>query len=309
MLQRYLIVWLVVSSLIALVWPASVTDPFVESKGYLSYLIATTMFCVGCLLPPDELKLVARRWPVVLFGTAVQYLAMPSLAYAMAEIFRLGTADRIGMIIVGVVPGAMASNVLTMTARGNVSYSVLLTTAATMVSPIVVPFGLWLLLGAEHQIDPAQVSLQLLREVVLPVVAGFTVCRLWSDLDRWAQLVAPTVANLVILWIIAVVVALNRDRITEIRGITLGALFAVNILGYFVGYNAGRLINLPEKMRRALTIEVGMQNAGVGTLLALSLFPNMQEAAIPTATYTFGCMLTATMLAWHWSRQEDTGKD
>ncbi|MDA0833336.1 MAG: bile acid:sodium symporter family protein [Planctomycetota bacterium] len=306
MLQRYLILWLVLSSLIALMWPDGTTgmeSPFVASTPYLSYLIGLTMFCVGCLLPPDEMRQVVRRWPTVLFGTGVQYLAMPALAYVMAHLFEVDTTDRIGIIIVGVVPGAMASNVLTMTARGNVSYSVSLTTSATLLSPVVVPFGLWLLLGAELPVEPLKVALQLLREVVLPVVAGFTICRFSKRFEHLATTTAPTVANVVILWIIAVVVALNRNEIAKIHTITLLALFSVNVIGYLTGYNAARLIRLPEKMRRALTIEVGMQNAGVGTVLALKIFPETPAVAIPTATYTFGCMLTATILAWYWSRR------
>ncbi|MEX0727002.1 MAG: bile acid:sodium symporter family protein [Planctomycetaceae bacterium] len=311
MIQRYLIVWLILSSLIALMWPewfGDVASPFAASKPFLSHLIALTMFCVGCLLPPDEMRQVVRRWPTVLFGTSVQYLAMPALAYAMAVLFQLNDADRIGLIIVGVVPGAMASNVLTMTARGNVSYSVSLTTSATLLSPLVVPFGLWLLLGAELPVEPAQVALQLLREVVLPVIAGFTMCRLWKPFERLANATAPTIANLVILWVIAVVVALNREEITKIHTVTLLALLTVNVLGYLTGYHAARAIGLPEKMRRTLSIEVGMQNAGVGTVLAIKLFPEYPAVAIPTATYTFGCMLTATMLAWYWSRRDPEDK-
>ncbi|MFN0198390.1 MAG: bile acid:sodium symporter family protein [Planctomycetaceae bacterium] len=307
MFQRYLILWLIASSLFSLKWPdwfGDAVDPFALSKLYLSYLITLTMFCVGCLLPPDELKQVFRRWPTIVFGTCVQYLSMPALAYSMAILFDLDRADKIGVIIVGVVPGAMASNVLTMTARGNVSYSVSLTTLATLLSPIVVPLGLWLLLGADLPMPPGDVAWKLFLEVVLPVMCGYAICRLWSDFERLSLKFAPAIANGIILWIIAVVVALNRDRITEISSKTLLALLLVNVLGYLAGYYAAGAIRLPRKMRRTLSIEVGMQNAGLGTSLAISLFPDLPGATIPTATYTFGCMLTATILAWYWSLRD-----
>jgi BASS family bile acid:Na+ symporter len=109
------------------------------------------------------------------------------------------------------------------------------------------------------------------------------------------------VANLVILWLIAVVVALNRHRLGQAGWDVLVALLAVNVLGYYAGYLGGMLLRLPEGMRRALTIEIGMQNAGLGTTLVLQLFPEQPAAAIPPALYTFGCMLTGTLLARWWA--------
>ena len=79
----------------------------------------------------------------------------------------------------------------------------------------------------------------------------------------------PMAANLTILWIIAVVVGLNRERLAEVTVVLLVALLTVNLLGYSAGYVGGGLLRLPDAMRRALTLEVGMQNAGLGTVLVL----------------------------------------
>ncbi|HID21543.1 MAG TPA: hypothetical protein EYP14_03985, partial [Planctomycetaceae bacterium] len=149
MLQRYLLVWLSLLSLLAYLWPAAwgeTWDPFVWSRPYNPSLFAVTMFAIGALLPREEIRLVARRWPTVLGGTAIQYVTMPLAAYLCGHAMGLKGQVLLGVILVGCVPGAMASNVLTLSARGNVSYSVSLTTSATLLSPVVVPLALYLTL-------------------------------------------------------------------------------------------------------------------------------------------------------------------
>ena len=108
-------------------------------------------------------------------------------------------------------------------------------------------------------------------------------------------------ANLVILWIIAVVVAANRDKLAKGSWDVFVPLLFVNVLGYLAGYVAATLAKLPESMRRALTLEVGMQNAGLGTMLAFTFFKDRPAATVPTALYTFGCVFTAMLLAHVWS--------
>lgn len=307
MLQRFLLLWLTLLSLVAFYWPRwlpDTFDPFVASKPYLFYIIAITMFAIGCLLPRDEITQVFKRWPTVLGGTAIQYLAMPVLAYAIGHAFGLEGPMLTGVVMVGCVPGAMASNVLTLAARGNISYSVSLTTSATLLSPLVVPIVLRLALGAEKDLDPLKISLDLLKMVVGPVVTGHLLCRNIARMEQAMRSCGPVIANLAILWIVAVVVGLNRERLAETTGLLLVALLLINLLGYTSGYLGGKLLKLPEPMRRALTLEVGMQNAGLGTVLVLGLFPESPATAIPTAAYTFGCMFTGTILASWWGRGE-----
>ena len=204
----------------------------------------------------------------MLAGTAIQYTSMPLLAYGIGRLFGLEGPWMIGIVIVGCVPGAMASNVLTMMARGNVSYSVSLTTSATILSPLVVPWVLWLALGRMVENFPVgDVFFQLCWMVVLPVVIGYALSRAWPIWATAARLVGAIIANLTILWIIAVVVAANRDGVSQLESRLILALLAVNLAGYAAGYGGGRLMRLPETMRRALTLEIGMQNAGLGTTL------------------------------------------
>jgi len=317
LLERYLLFWLIASSAAAFGWPLLTSrfsllgDPFTGTppRG-LSILIATTMFAIGLLLPRDEVRLVIQRWPAVLGGTAVQYASMPLLAYACGLLFGLQGPYFVGLVLVGCVPGAMASNVLTMNARGNTSYSVSLTTCATLLSPVAVPLALSLLLGSSRQValSVRDVSVSLLLTVVGPVIAGHLVSRRFPRLQPRVRWAATLVANIAILWIIATVVGQNRERLGQLRGDLLAALLLVNVCGYAAGWLAGRPLRLDTPMRRALTLEIGMQNAGVGAWLARELFPDEPAMAIAPALYTFGCMLTGTMLAsaWNgWSKRYD----
>ncbi|MBL4886659.1 MAG: bile acid:sodium symporter family protein [Planctomycetaceae bacterium] len=302
-LERYLILWLCSSAGLALYWGQN--DP--QAAEYFSFWkswtmtpsIMLAMFCIGFLLPKEELVQVLKSWQAVLFGTCTQYLTMPLLAFLIANLFGFEGAIYAGVILVGTVPGAMASNVLTLTARGNVSYSICLTTLATLLSPIFVPLGLMLFLGVSRGPDPSAVFLNLLQNVAAPVIVGFFVKMAFAR-NRPALLVlAAILANLAILWIIAVAIGLNATRLEGVTALLLAALISLNALGYLAGWYSGGMINLDAMRRKALTLEIGMQNAGVGTILALQFFDD-STTAIPPAVYTFGCMLTGTLLASYW---------
>lgn len=266
------------------------------------------MFCLGLVLNQEELSELKHKPATVLLGVLLQCTLMPFLAWSAVQLLRLDGELAQGVILVGCVPGAMASNVLTLTARGNVSYSIGLTTVATLLSPITVPLALSVIGGiktSEDAFNPISISLKLLMTIVLPVVAGYFTKSLLSSLHQGAKIVAPWIASIALLWIIASVVATNRDRLSQIAPMMLLALLVINVCGYLGGYYASTLWRLPTSMRRALSLEVGMQNAGLGTALAGTLFGIGTLAQVPTAAYTFGCMLTGTILASYWQRISD----
>ncbi len=303
--EREILLWLVLLSLLAFFWGdifRKLPDPFLSTGDYLNVLIMVTMFAVGSLLPRDELQQLARRGPTVLLGTAVQYTVMPLLAFTAARLAGLspGSELMIGVVIVGAVPGAMASNVLTLLARGNVSYSISLTTLATLLSPLVVPTVLWLALRKWVPFPVLKTAWDLTYLVVIPVLGGHLLSRTFSFWHAAAKRFGPAIANLAILWIIAVVVARNRGRVSEVTWLIPTILLCINCAGYLAGYLAALLFRLPVPMRRALTLEIGMQNAGLGTVLAKEVFGG-SLASVPPALYTFVCMFTGTVLARVWS--------
>ena len=230
MLQRFILLWLVLSSAIAWGWPelTDAADPFVaagNTQGVLSGLVILTMFCVGTALPIEEVNQLRKRWATVLAGTAVQYITMPLLAWGVVSVLSPDPGTAAGILIVGCVPGAMASNVLTLTARGNVSYSVSLTTAATLLSPIVVPLTLWLTIDSSG-FDGVAAIKTMVQFVVAPVVVGHLCSRRSTQARRIAKSAAGSVANLAILAIIAIIVAKQRANISQTTVALLGGLAA-----------------------------------------------------------------------------------
>ncbi|MBD3674549.1 MAG: bile acid:sodium symporter family protein [Planctomycetaceae bacterium] len=322
MLQRFLPLWLLILSGCALWWPRMGLgfDPFLEFDALhaqaLSLIFALAMFGIGSLLPADEVRQVFRQWPRVFLGTLAQYSLMPFLGWLVAISLEASPGTKIGFILAGTVPGAMASNILTLQARGNVSYSVSLTTVSTILSPLVVPTVLMFALSSvvsvedldvSQYFDPVKTGIKLAWSVALPVVAGHLLTRFSTTARQFARRFSEPAANLIILWIIAVIVAKTRSDF-EFSGVIIIALLALNLIGYLAGYSVGRLAGLDEPMRRALVLEVGMQNAGLGSLLAVKIFPDHPEAAVPTVLYMFGCMLTGTLLARYWNTQEPLPK-
>jgi BASS family bile acid:Na+ symporter len=317
MLQRFLPLWLLLLSGLALWWPEITTsfDPFLGFDGLhaeiLGITFALAMFAIGTLLPKEEIELIFRKWPRVFLGTLAQYSIMPLLGWGLATLLDVSPGVKIGFILAGSVPGAMASNILTLQARGNVSYSVSLTTTSTVLSPFIVPAVLSLALSSvvsmedvdlEKYFDPVSTGWKLAWTVAIPVILGHLVSRFSTTAASIARTVSEPAANLIILWIIAVIVAKTRSHF-EFSGIVVVGLLVLNLVGYGAGYGIGKLAGLDETMRRALVLEVGMQNAGLGSLLAVKLFPDQPDAAIPTVLYMFGCMLTGAILAQIWHRR------
>ena len=142
---------------------------------------------------------------------------------------------------------------------------------------------------------------ELMMIVVGPVVFGRVLCRYLRGLERIMEHIAPRLAPLTILWIIAVVVGQNRERLAEGVAPVIAALAGINLTGYVIGYWSGAALGFSEGVRRALTIEIGMQNAALGVAVAQRLFPQHPAAMIPPALFTVLSMITATLLAQWWA--------
>ncbi|MBR2694274.1 MAG: bile acid:sodium symporter family protein [Thermoguttaceae bacterium] len=301
-LTKYLLVWLTLTCILSFFWPRipgidRFPDPFDLNGDEMKILISLAMLVIGSLLPLDEVKMVAKRWHLIIAGTAIQFTAMPLLAFAAARIFHIEDPYYTGLILAGAVPGAMASNLLTMLAGGNTSYSVGLTTSATLFSPFTIPLLLRLLLGADVAPEVAPMMLDLLLTVVMPVVVGFTLSRIFAFWNKCAQAIGEVVGNIVIIWIISAVVAVNRGGFGSNILFLIPPLVFLNLGGYSAGMLGGKAIGLDSRMCRALLLEIGMQNAGLGATIARNYFEDKPGAALCCALYTFGCMFTGILVA------------
>ena len=302
---RSVLLWLVVTSGLALFWPTERVgfDPFLVSSPLLWSLIVITMFALGTLVRRSELIPLKKSPWWVLLGVCAQVLVMPAAAWTVTKLVPMSEELAAGVILVGCVPGAMASNVLTQTAGGSVAFSVTLTTVATLLSPVTVPAVLAIVandFSAASMDSPLDTSIRLFLRVVLPTVVGFAMSDGLPTIRQWSDRFASGVASIALLAIIAIVVAANRQRLSDVSVIMVVSLLIINLVGYASGFSLGHLAGMSARYQRALTLEVGMQNAGLGTAMAASMYGVESVSTIPTAAYTFGCMLTGTVLATLW---------
>jgi BASS family bile acid:Na+ symporter len=279
---------IVAGALVALLAPGAV----LWLRPALQPAFAVTMFLVGTLVLPEQVRAFAGAPARALAGLACQYTIMPLCAAGVAAFFP-DPQLRAGIVLVGCMPGAMASNVMTVLLRGDLVLSVTLTTLATLLCPLTLAIWLPLLADTRMSIAVGPLVWNAAWMVVLPVAAGVALRLLGREMPRRWETLATSVASASIVLIVLVVVAANRERLAGV-GVALAAgMVALNLAAYALAFGAATALRWPPPQRRTLVIEVGMQNAGLGSVLALA---HLGEAgAVPSAFYTGLCVLTAAL--------------
>jgi BASS family bile acid:Na+ symporter len=257
---------------------------------------AVTMFFVGTLVRPEQVRAFLEAPWRALIGLAGQYTIMPLCAWAAASPFE-DPAVRTGIVLVGCMPGAMASNVMTVLLRGDLILSVTMTTLATLATPLVIALWLPLLADARMDVPVASMVWNAAWMVVGPVILGIAARRLRPDAPAAWDRAATGLASAAIVVIVVVVIATNRDRLSALGPALALAMVALNLAGYALAFLAATALRWPPTQRRTLVIEVGLQNAGLGSVLALA---HLGEAgAVPSAFYTVLCLVTvSSALPW-----------
>lgn len=290
--------WVVLFGVVAYFFP----KPFEFLSQWNKTFFALTMFGIGAVLEPEAFQRIIRNPLNVFIGTAAQFIIMPLGAFAAVRLLNIEDKIAVGLIIAGCVPGAMASNVMSYIARADAAYSVSLTTVSTLLCPLLTPFLVKILAGAIIPVEFWPMFKDIIMMVVLPLSLGFLVRYVFKDnVEKIAQ-VFPAISVTFIVFICSIVVARNRESLLEMHVVLLFAVVLLNVYGMAAGYGVGRLFKMPVTSRRTLSIEIGMQNAGLGTVLALDHFG--ARSAIPTALFVFICIFTASLMAEVWRRRE-----
>jgi BASS family bile acid:Na+ symporter len=251
---------------------------------------ALTMLAVGTLVRPDQVRAFVLTPLRPVAGLVGQYTIMPLAAAAISLLFD-DPQVRTGVVLVGCMPGAMASNVMTVLLRGDLILSVTMTTLATLATPLVIAVWLPLLADTRMDVPVAAMAWNATWMVVVPVAAGVAL-RAWRhDLSRRWDRAATLTASGAIVLIVLVVVAANRDHLATLGPRLALGMLGLNLAAYGLAFLAATAMRWPSVQRRTLVIEVGMQNAGLGSVLALA---HLGEAgAVPSAYYTALCVVTA----------------
>ncbi|MBN1973985.1 MAG: bile acid:sodium symporter family protein [Sedimentisphaerales bacterium] len=264
------------------------------------WFFALTMFGIGAILKMDDFKNILRTPLIVLIGSAAQFTIMPLGAFFLAKLFHLPPEIAVGLIITGAAPGAMASNLMSYIAKADTAYSVSLTTVSTLACPLFTPGLTLILAGSMMEIPFLSMFIYVLMIVVIPLFIGFGVRHILGNKIQAILPVFPAISVTFIIFICSFVIAVNQKDIAQISGIIVIAGIILNIYGMLAGYGVASLFRMNIQRRRTLAIEIGMQNAGLGSMLALDHFGN--QAAIPGAIFAFICIVTASALAAFWQR-------
>nr|WP_245689713.1 bile acid:sodium symporter family protein [Streptomyces chattanoogensis] len=265
---------------VGLLWPVRFTG---WAPG-VPWLLGVVMFSMGLTLTPPDFTAVARRPWAVGLGLAAHYVIMPGLGWLIATALHLPPQLAAGVILVGCAPSGTASNVVTFLARGDVALSVSVATVSTVLAPLVTPPLTLLLAGQFLDVDAGVMVTDILRTVLLPVVAGLVVrVAAGRFVDRVLR-VLPWVSALTIAVIVLVVVSGSAAAIKDAAALVLLAVVLHNGLGLALGYASGRLARLGAPASRAMAFEVGMQNSGLAASLATAHFS--PAAALPAAVFS-----------------------
>jgi len=301
-LSRNMAALTLAGAMAAFVYPPA----FLIFKAYFLWLFAATMFALGVVLHPEEARAALRRPASIALGVMTQFTVMPLLGFAAASIAvwqGVSPMLALGFIIVGCAPGAMASNVITYLAGGAVAFSIAMTMLATVLSPLLTP-SLVELLGSAFMDIPFWPMMQtILLTVALPLALGMALrTRLGAYLPA-AERAAPGIAAIAIIIICSYAVAANHERINDTPALVIGLVILLNALGYLFGWFAAKLFRFERSYRITLSIEIGMQNAGLGVALALKHF--QPETALPGALFAVWCIITAAGMT-RWLHRKDS---
>ncbi|WP_425918983.1 bile acid:sodium symporter family protein [Acinetobacter sp. TSRC1-2] len=303
-IQKTFALWVVLFSGIALIVP----EAFVWLKMYITWMLGIIMFGMGMTMTVDDFKGILQSPKAVVIGVVAQFVVMPGLAYLLCQLFQLPPEIAIGVILVGCCPGGTASNVITYMAKGNTALSVACTSVSTLLAPVLTPAIFYLLASQWIEINALSMLGSILQVVLFPIILGLIVRTvLKQKVDAYIQ-VMPLISVLAIVAIVAAIIAGSKAQILESGLLILGVVALHNGLGYLMGFWASRVFKLPYADSKAIAIEVGMQNSGLGVALAAVHFAASPLTAVPSAIFSLWHNISGPALATYWASKANKMK-
>ncbi len=265
-------------------------------------LLQLIMFGMGTELSIKEFRSVVSMPRGILVGVTCHYTLMPLISFTLAAIFHFPNEITAGIILVGCCPSGLASNVMSYLARANLALSVSVTAISTLLAPFLTPLLMKLLAGQYIDIHLGAMVWDITQIVILPIAAGLLFHYIVRGRFAWLDKAMPLVSMIGIALIIVVITAAGRDSLLKVGLLLIAATLLQNLAGYTMGYWSARWLGLAEKDRRTIALEVGMQNAGLASGLALAMG---RLATVGLAPAVFGPMMniSGSALATWWHRK------
>ena len=264
---------------------------------WINYLLMLVMFGMGLTLRPEDFVIVFKQPKNIVTGCLAQFTIMPLLAFGLGRAFGLEEGLLAGVILVGTCPGGTASNVMTYLSGGDVPLSVGMTSVNTLLSPVLTPAITYLLLRTTVRVDAAGMFFSIIRVVIVPILLGLIINRIAGEHKERVSELLPLISVTAITLIVAAVVSHNSERIFQTGAVVFLVVILHNILGYAAGFLLGLTLKLPAAKKKALAIEIGMQNSGLASSLAGSAFPDLAMATVPGALFSVWHNISGALLA------------
>jgi len=275
------------------------------SMNCINYCLMLVMFGMGQTLKMADLKAVFTRPKCIMIGCIAQFLTMPLIAFTLGKMFNLDTALFVGVVLVGTCPGGTASNLMTFLAKGDIALSIGMTTLNTLLAPIITPLLTYLLLHSVIEIDIKQMIISIVMIVIIPISAGLVINKFFSKKIEKITFILPLTSIIAISLIIAAVISHNIEQIKDASIVIVTVCLLHNILGFLSGFLVAKYFKMSTAKIKAMTIEIGMQNAGLATSLAQSSFPTLPLATVPGAIFSVIHNITGSILANYVNKKEN----
>ena len=262
-------------------------------------ILGFIMLTMGLTLSKEDFRILISRPIDMLIGVTAQYLLMPLIAWTISKTFSLPHPIAIGLLLVGCCPGGVSSNIMSFLCKGDVAFSVGMTTITTLLAPIMTPILMLYLAGENIDVDAIGMFKSILIVTILPIALGLGLNAALNKNTRFNEIkkTLPGVAVIGLACIVGGVVSAHGQKIVTSAFIIFAAVFLHNTLGYILGYITGLLAKFSSSKCRTVSIEVGMQNAGLATVLSAKHFPAMPEAAIASAVSCVWHSISGALLA------------
>ena len=301
-ISEYMGVLVLAVALLALAFPSAFQQ---VRPTVINYLLGVVMFGMGLTLNLQDFKIVFSRPKDVVIGCLAQFTVMPLLAWTLARAFQLDEALALGVVLVGCCPGGTASNVITYLAKGDLALSVGMTGVSTLLAPFLTPLLTWALAGKSVNVNVASMFLSILWVVILPIVVGLLVKWMWPKFTEKTIDYLPAFSSIAIALIVAIIISANATKLLAGGLLIVIVVMLHNICGLSLGYAIGRLLRLSGSKKRAISIEVGMQNSGLASSLATIHFAAYPLATIPGAIFSVWHNISGAAVAYLYRK---TGK-
>lgn len=274
-------------------------------------ILGIIMLTMGLTLTTDDFRILAQRPLDVLIGTCAQFFIMPAVAWLLVNVWHLQPALALGILLVGCCPGGVSSNIMSYLCHGDVAFSVGMTCASTLLAPVMTPLLMQITAGQIIHIDAVGMFLNILIVTIIPVGIGCMLNRMYSHKACFPtiQSLMPGVSVTCLAIIVGGVISTVHDDLME-GGLmlflwTFAVVFCHNSLGYLLGWTAGRMAHFNRAKKRTISIEVGMQNAGLATVLASNFFAAQPLAVLPCAISCAWHSISGTILAGLFLRRDN----